>query len=156
MKSNENFGKYYEEFQVGEVIIHNDVKTIHKSDSDLFCELTINNHPLHIDPIYAEKTDFGKCIVAGTYILSLVVGISVKDISYKAIANLGYSNIKHHLPVFMGDTISAETETLSVRSSKTRKNCGIVQVETRAFNQKGQKVLTLQRQILIPKKGKNE
>jgi len=154
METKADFGRYFEDFQVGEIIKHKEEKTISKTDNELFCKMTMNSHPLHFDSNYAQKTYFKQCVVVGTYVLSLAVGISVKDISYKAIANLGFSSIIHHLPTFIGDTISAETETLSNRISNTNNEQGIVCVETRAYNQNNQKILTLQRQILVPRNGK--
>lgn len=155
MKMNyENYGRYLEDFKVGSVYKHKLIKQITDEDNRLFCELTLNYHPLHSDENYAKKSFHGKIVVVGTYVASLAVGLSVEDISGKAIANLSYENINHHAPVFIGDTISAETEILSVRNSRTKPDRGIVKVETRAFNQDGVQVLSLQRTILIPKKRK--
>lgn len=153
MKTNyENYGRYLDEFKVGDVHKHNLIKQITSKENHLFCMLTNNYHPLHLDEEYAKKSFHGKIVVVGTYVASLVVGLSVEDISGKAIANLSYENIKHHAPVFIGDTIRAETEIMSVRESHTKPDRGIVKVETRAFNQDGVQVLSLQRTILIPKK----
>ena len=153
MKQNKlNFGRYYEKFTVGDVIIHSQTKIISESDNNNFCLLTMNHHPVHLNKEYAKQTQHGKILVVGTYIFSLVVGLSVRDISGKAIANLDYEKITHDRPVFIGDTIYAETEILDKRESKSKPDRGIVYVETRAFNQNNEKVLTFRRHILIPKK----
>ncbi len=146
------FGKYLEEFQVGDVYKHFPSKTITESDNNLFSLLTMNHHPLHLDYEYSKNSEHGQILVVGTYVFSLVVGLTVSDVSGLAIANLGYEAIKHEAPSFIGDTISAETEVLSVRGSKTKPDRGVVYVETRAFNQSGTKVLTFRRNVLIPKK----
>jgi len=152
IKSYEGFGRFFEDLEIGRIYKHKSIKKITAEDNRLFCELTHNYHPLHLDEKYAKKSFHGKIVVVGTYVASLVVGLSVEDISGKAIANLSYENIKHHAPVFIGDTLRAETEIISVRESRTKTDRGIVKVETRAFNQDGVQVLSLQRTILIPKK----
>ena len=153
MKQNKlNFGRYYEKFTVGDIIIHSQTKIISESDNNNFCLLTMNHHPVHLNKEYARQTQHGKILVVGTYIFSLVVGLSVRDISGKAIANLDYEKITHDRPVFIGDTIYAETEILDKRESKSKPDRGIVYVETRAFNQNNEKVLTFRRHVLIPKK----
>ena len=151
-ESKKSFGKFLEEFKAGDIYKHFPGKTITESDNNLFCLLTMNHHPLHLDKKFAESTQFGRRVVVGTYVFSLVVGMTVSEISGKAIANLDYENILHLAPVFIGDTIYAETEIINVRNSKTKPDRGIVYVETRAFNQNGEKVLTFRRHILIPKK----
>ena len=148
------FGRYFEEFKIGEVYKHANIKTITESDNNQFCLLTMNQHPVHLDKEYAKQQVHGKILVVGTYVLSLVVGLSVPDVSGKAIANLEYEKIVHDGPVFLGDTLRAETTVLDVRESRSKPDRGIVYVETRAFNQKGKRVLTLRRKILIPKRGK--
>jgi len=146
------FGKYLEDFQEGDVYRHFPSKTITEGDNNLFSLLTMNHHPVHIDSEYAKNTEHGEILVVGTYVFSLVVGLTVADVSGRAIANLGYENVLHDSPSFIGDTISAETEVLSVRVSRTKSDRGVVYVETRAFNQNGVKVLTFRRNVLIPKK----
>ena len=151
-ESKKSFGKFLEEFKAGDIYKHFPGKTITESDNNLFCLLTMNHHPLHLDKKFAESSQFGRRVVVGTYVFSLVVGMTVSEISGKAIANLDYENILHLAPVFIGDTIYAETEIINVQNSKTKPDRGIVYVETRAFNQNGEKVLTFRRHILIPKK----
>lgn len=150
-----NFGRYLEEFHEGQLIKHTLGKTVLESDNNLFTLLTMNHHPVHLDKQYCEETQHGQILVVGTYVLSLVVGLTVPDISGKAIANLDYEMVQHNAPVFINDTLRAETEVLSVRESKSKNDRGIVYVETRAYNQNNVKVMTLRRHVLIPKmKGK--
>jgi len=148
-----NFGRYLEDFSVGEMIPHAASKTITESDNNLFCLLTMNHHPVHMDAEYARMQQHGKILVVGTLVFSLVVGISVRDISWKAIANLDYEHIKHHGPVFIGDTLNAETEILDIRETKNKPDRGIVYVETKAFNQSNELVLSFRRHVLIIKRG---
>ncbi|MCK4654268.1 MAG: MaoC family dehydratase [Candidatus Cloacimonetes bacterium] len=150
----DNLGRFLEDFKVGDVYKHSDKKTITEKDNNLFCQITMNHHPLHLDAEYAKSTIYKKIVVAGTFITSVAVGLSVPDISGKAIANLDYEKIIHDAPVFLGDTLHAETEILNIRESRSQPDRGIVFVETRAYNQNNEKVLTLKRHILIPKRGK--
>jgi len=146
------FGRYYEEFTIGQVIKHTATKTILESDNNLFALLTMNHHPLHLDKEYCKTQKYGKILVVGTFVFSLVVGFTVSDISGKAIANLDYEKVDHNGPVFIGDTLRAETCILDKRESKSKKDRGIVYVETKAYNQKNELVLTFGRHVLIPKK----
>ena len=146
------FGRYLEDFNKGELIQHWPGKTITESDNNIFALMTMNHHPLHIDTEYVRSTQHGQILVVGTLVFSLVVGLSVRDISGKAIANLKYEEISHDGPVFIGDTLYAETEVLDIRESHSKSDRGIIFVETRAFNQKNEKVLTFRRHVLIPKK----
>lgn len=149
---NTSFGHYLEEFQTGHIYKHWPGKTVTEGDNTLFCLLTMNHHPLHLDAHFASASQHGRCLVVGTYVFSLVVGLTVRDISGKAIANLEYESVNHHAPVFIGDTLYAETEILDVRESRSKKDRGIIYVETRAFNQDNIKVLSFRRKVLIPKK----
>lgn len=144
-------GHYFEEFVVGETIHHNLSKTIFESDNNLFSLLTMNHHPVHINEHYAENNQHGKILVVGTLIFSLVVGITVPDISGKAVANLGYENIKHLAPLFIGDTLYAKTSVISKRDSKSKKDRGIVSVETTGYNQSGIEIIKFKRNVLIKK-----
>ena len=144
-------GLYFEEFEEGATIKHALSKTIFESDNNLFSLLTMNHHPVHINADYASKNQHGKILVVGTLVFSIVVGMTVPDISGKAIANLGYEDIKHLAPVFIGDTLYAETKIISKRESKTKKDRGIIYVETIAHNQKGEKVLSFRRNVLVKK-----
>ena len=144
-------GLYFEEFEEGATIKHAPSKTIFESDNNLFSLLTMNHHPVHTNADYASKNQHGKILVVGTLVFSIVVGMTVPDISGKAIANLGYEDIKHLAPVFIGDTLYAETKIISKRESKTKKDRGIIYVETIAHNQKGEKVLSFRRNVLVKK-----
>lgn len=151
-RSINTFGRNFEDFQKGEIIYHWPGKTITESDNNLFSLITMNHHPLHIDLEFAKSSQHGQILVVGTLIFSLAVGLSVRDISGKAIANLEYEKVSHDAPVFIGDTLYAETEVLNIRESRTKLDRGIIYVETRVFNQKNKKVLTFRRRVLIPKK----
>lgn len=144
-------GRYFEEFRVGEVINHSASKTIFESDNNLFSLLTMNHHPVHTNMDYASKQQHGQVLVVGTLVFSVVVGITVPDISGKAIANLMYENIDHLAPVFINDTIYARTEVLEVKESKSKNDRGIVYVETTAYNQNNINFLRFRRKVLIKK-----
>ena len=144
-------GLYYEDFIVGDEIKHSLSKTIFESDNNFFSLLTMNYHPLHTNLDYAHKNQHGKILVVGTLVFSLAVGITVPDISGKAIANLGYEDIKHINPVFIGDTIYVKTKILDKRESKTKKDRGVIYVESIAYNQDGVDVLSFRRNVLVKK-----
>ena len=147
-----NIGNYFEDFRVGEVIHHSLSKTIFESDNNLFCLLTMNYHPVHTNVDYAEKQQHGKVLVVGTLVFSLVVGMTVPDISGKAIANLDYEKIEHLAPSFIGDTLYARTEILDTRPSRSKPDRGIVYVETIGYNQDGKDVIRFRRHVLIKRK----
>jgi acyl dehydratase len=144
-------GNYYEDFKIGKTINHSLSKTIFESDNNLFSLLTLNAHPLHTNLDYAESSQHKKIIVVGTLVFSLAVGITVPDISGKAIANLEYLNIKHILPVFINDTIYASTVILNKWESKTKKDRGIIHVKSLIYNQNQELVLSFERKVLIKK-----
>ena len=145
-------GLYYEDFVEGEIIEHALSKTIFESDNNLFSLLTMNHHPVHTNLDYASKNQHGKILVVGTLVFSIVVGMTVPDISGKAIANLGYEDIKHLAPVFLNDTIYAKTIILSKRESKSKNDRGIVYVETIGYNQNNEDVISFRRNVLIKKR----
>jgi len=147
-----NLGHFFEDFKVGEEIFHSLSKTIFESDNNLFSLLTMNHHPLHTNLDYASKEQHGKILVVGTLVFSLGVGITVPDISGKAIANLGYEEIKHLAPVFINDTIYARTTILDKKVSKSKPDRGIVYVETVLFNQENIDVMSFRRRVLIKKR----
>ncbi len=149
-------GSYFEEFQIGEQIEHSLSKTIFESDNNLFSLLTMNHHPIHTNLDYAKKNQHGRILVVGTLVFSIVVGITVPDISGKAIANLGYEDVKHLAPVFINDTIYARTKVLDKYDSKTKNDRGIVYVETISYNQNGVEVLSFKRKVLIKKQNFHE
>ncbi len=146
------FGRYLQDFKIGDVYKHYPGKTITESDNNLFSLITMNHHPVHLDQNYAANSQHGKVLVVGTLVFSVVVGMTVRDISGLAIANLEYSKINHNAPVFIGDTIYAQTIVTDLRVSKSKPDRGVVKVTTEAFNQNDQKVLTFSRAVLIPKK----
>lgn len=145
-------GSYFEEFIVGEEIQHALSKTIFESDNNFFSLLTMNHHPLHTNLDYAGENQHGKILVVGTLVFSLVVGMTVPDISGKAIANLGYEDVKHLAPVFINDTLYARTRIISKRPSKSKQDRGIVYVETIGYNQDGVDVISFRRNVLIKKR----
>lgn len=155
MKSS-NLGNYFEEFKVGDVFEHSLSKTIFESDNNIFSMLTMNHHPLHTNIHFAEEEEHGKILVVGTLIFSIVVGITVPDISGKAIANLSYENIEHLAPVFINDTIYAKTKILETYESKSKPDRGIIYVETTAYNQNNIIVLRFRRKVLIKREITNE
>jgi acyl dehydratase len=145
------FGRTYEEFEIGAVYRHWPGKTVTEYDDHLFCLLTMNHHPLHLDANYAEQaTEYGRNVVVGNYIYSLLLGMSVPDVSGKAIANLEVSSLKHVAPTFHGDTIYGETTVLDKRLSRSRDDRGIVEVETRGYNQDGTLVCVFRRKVMVP------
>jgi acyl dehydratase len=145
-------GRYLEDFQVGEVIKHWPGRTIRDFDDTWFTLMTMNSNPLHFDEHFASQSQHGKCLVNGTLVFSVAVGMSVRDISETALANLEYEHVRHHAPTFHGDTLYSETEVLEVTPSKTKADRGIVYVETRARNQHGEQVLSLRRRVHIPRR----
>lgn len=145
-------GLYFEDFKVGAEIKHSLSKTIFESDNNLFSLMTMNHHPVHTNIDYAGKNQHGKILVVGTLVFSLAVGITVPDISGKAIANLGYEDIKHLAPTFLNDTIYVRTKVLDKRESRTKKDRGIIHVESIAYNQRGEDVLSFKRHVLIKKR----
>ena len=140
-----NIGNYFEDFIIGETVHHALSKTVFESDNNLFSLLTMNNHPVHTNLDYASKQQHGKLLVLGPLVFSLVVGFTVQDISGKAIANLGYENIDHLAPTFIGDTLYARTTVLDKRESKSKPDRGIVYVETIGYNQNGVDVIRFRR-----------
>jgi acyl dehydratase len=145
------FGRCLEDFTVGDVYKHWPGKTITEFDDHLFCMMTMNHHPLHTNDHYAqEATQFGKNVVVGNLVYSLALGMSVRDVSGSAIANLEIENLKHPAPTFHGDTIYAETEVLEIVPSKSRDDRGIVKVRTIAYKQDGTVVCEFVRKVMIP------
>lgn len=144
-------GLYYEDFVVGEEIKHALSKTIFESDNNFFSLITMNHHPVHINVDYASNNQHGTILVVGTLVFSLVVGMTVPDISGKAIANLGYESIKHLAPTFVGDTLYARTTILDKRESQSKNDRGIIYVETVGYNQRGEDVISFRRNVLVKK-----
>ena len=147
------FGRYYEEFEVGAVFRHWPGKTITESDNHLFCLITMNHHPLHLDAHYARtSTEFQRNVVVGNLVYSLVLGMSVPDVSGKAIANLEVESLRHAKPTFHGDTIYAQTTVLDVVESKSKPDRGVVTVESIGTNQRGEVVCEFRRKVLVPRR----
>ena len=149
----ETFGRNLEDFQVGDVYEHRPGRTISEVDNTWFTLLTMNTHPLHFDAEYAAKSEFGRPLVNSCLTLSIVAGMSVSDLSQKAIGNLGWDKIKLSAPVFAGDTIYAESEVLAKRESKSRPTQGIVTVRTTGRKADGTVFMTYERSFLVPKRG---
>ena len=145
-------GRYYEEFAVGDVYEHRPGRTITQQDNAWFTLLTMNTHPLHFDEVYAADTEFGRPIVASPLTVAMLVGMSVSDVSQRAIANLGWREIRMTHPLFPGDTLYAESTVVEMRESKSRPTAGIVTVKTVGRNQDGVEVCVYERSMLIPKK----
>ncbi len=152
-RTRESYGRYFEQFEVGDIYEHRPGRTISEADNTWFTLLTMNQHPLHFDFEYAAKSEFGKPVVNSCLTLSMVAGMSVSDVSQKTIANLGWDKIKLPAPVFIGDTIYAESEVLEVRKSKSRPTQGIVTVKTTGKKADGTEFMTYERTVLVPKRG---
>ena len=149
----ESYGRYFEDFAVGEIYEHRPGRTISEADNTWFTLLTMNQHPLHFDFEYAAKSEFGWPLVNSCLTLSIVVGMSVSDISQKAIGNLGWNDIRLTAPVFIGDTIYAESEVLAKRPSAKRPTQGVVTVRTTGRKADGTVFMSFERTVLVPKQG---
>jgi acyl dehydratase len=148
----EAFGRYLEDFVAGDEFAHWPGRTITEFDDTLFAALTMNQHPVHSDAAYAAETQHGQRLVVGTLVFSLVVGMTVRDISGKAIANLEYDAVRHLAPTFHGDTLYARSTVLATRPSATQPDRGVVEVETVATNQRDEPVLSFRRSVLVPRR----
>jgi len=146
------YGRYLEEFEVGAVYKHWPAKTVTEADDHLFCLITMNHHSLHINDVYAAQSQQGRNVVVGPLVYSLALGMSVSDVSGKAIANLATEELSHPAPVFHGDTLYVESEVLDVRPSESKPDRGIVKVRTDVYNQDGTLVATFKRAVLVPRK----
>jgi len=149
----EDVGRYFEDFKVGDIYEHRPGRTISEADNTWFTLITMNKHPVHFDANYAAKSEFGKPLVNSALTLSIVVGMTVSDTSQKAIANLGWDAIKLTAPVFIGDTLYAESEVLDKRESKSRPTQGIVTIKTTGKKADGTVFMTYERTMLVPKRG---
>jgi acyl dehydratase len=147
------FGRYYDELDVGDVYLHWPGKTVTEADDHLFCLLTLAASPVHLDAHYArEEMEWGRNIVVGTLVYSLVLGMSVPDISGKAIANLGLEHLRHVRPLFHGDTLYARSTVAAKRPSGSRPGAGIVTVDSVGVNQEDEVVCEFRRSVLLPMK----
>jgi itaconyl-CoA hydratase len=149
----ERFGRYYEDFEIGATYEHRPGRTISEADNTWFTLLTMNTHPIHFDAEYARHSEFGRPLVVSTLTLSLLVGMSVSDTSQKAIANLGWDKIRLPKPVFIGDTLYAESTVLDKRESKSRPDQGIVTIRTLGRNQRQEVVCEFDRTMLVMRRG---
>jgi len=149
----EEYGRYYEDFSEGDVYEHRPKRTITAVDNYWFTLLTMNNHPLHFDAEYAGETEWNQELVNSLLTLSIVHGMTVSDVSYKGVANLGWEDVRLTSPVFHGDTLSAESEVTQKRESKSRQGEGIVTVKTSGYKQTGDKVIEFKRSVLVPFRG---
>ena len=146
-------GRYFEDFTVGDVYEQRPGRTIGEADNTWFTLLTMNQHPLHFDEAYAARSEFGRPVVNSCLTLSIVAGMSVADVSQKAVANLGWNDIRLTAPVFVGDTVYAESEVLAKRESASRPTQGIVTVRTTGKKADGTVFMTYERTVLVPKRG---
>ena len=147
------FGGYLEDYEPGDVFRHWPGKTITEAEDHMFCLLTMAASPLHIDRNFAEaESEFRRNVVVGTYIYALLLGMSVPDISGRAIANLGLSELRHLAPMFHGDTLYGQSEVLLVRASASRAAQGVLRVRTDGFNQDRLQVCTFTRAVLLPRR----
>ena len=148
-----DYGGLFEDFRPGQIFKHWPGKTITESDNNLFSLLTRNDNPLHSDAHHMASHQHGRILVNGTLVFSLVVGMSVRDTSGQAVANLEYERVTHDGPVFIGDTIYGETEVLETRESRSRPTQGIVTVRTTGKKSDGTVFMTYERTVLVPKRG---
>ena len=149
----ETSGLYYEDFTLGDVFEHRPGRTVLDVDNTYFTLLTLNVQQVHFDAAYAAKTEWKKMLVDSTFTIALLTGMSVRTVSAKVVANLGWDKVKATHPVFAGDTLYAETTILHKRESKSRPTQGIVTVSTRGLNQDGKEVMTFERTMLLYKRG---
>jgi acyl dehydratase len=141
--------RYYDDYAVGDVFKHWPGRTVRDYDNTMFTLMTMNTNPIHFDEHYASQTQHGRCLVNGTLVFAIVVGMSVKDVSETAIANLEYESVKHLGPTYAGDTLYAESEILDKIDSKSKTDRGILYLETRAWNQNKEPVMSLRRRVML-------
>ena len=146
-------GRVYEDFAIGDVYKHWPGRTISEADNTWFTLLTMNTHPLHFDAEYAARTQYRRIVVNSCLTLSIVAGMSVRDLSQNAICNLGWTDIRMPAPVYIGDTLYAESEVIGKRESASRPQAGIVTARTTARKADGTVVMIYQRAFLVPKRG---
>src|SRR3954453_6358855 len=145
------YGRYLEEFEVGDIYKHWPAKTVTEADDHLFCLITMNHHPLHINDVYAGRSQQGRNVVVGPLVYSLALGMSVSDVSGKAIANPATEELSHPAPVFHGDTLFVESEVLEKKESRSKPDRGTVKVHTRVYNQDGDMVAEFKGLVLVSK-----
>jgi acyl dehydratase len=146
-------GRFFEDFEVGDVYRHPLGRTVTETDNAWFTLLTQNTAPIHFDRHYAAQTEFGRPLVDSTFTVALVTGQSVTDVSQNVMANLGWDEVRLPNPVFEGDTIYSQSEVLETRPSRSRGNVGIVTVKTTGYNQDGTVVITFKRTVMVYRRG---
>ena len=146
-------GRFYEDFEVGDVYQHPLGRTITEADNIWFTLLTQNTNQMHFNNHYAEQSRFGKALVNSGFTIALVLGQSVSDVSQNAIVNLEMNDLRLTHPVFVGDTLYSESRVLGKRESKSRPYAGIIEVRTRGLNQDGDVFLTYRRAVMVYKRG---
>jgi len=147
-----SYGRDLEDFTVGDVYEHRPGRTVTQADNIQFSLLTMNRHPVHCDEAYAAGTEFGRTLVNSTLTLAIITGLTVDDVSAKAIANLGWREVKLTAPVFVGDTLYARTKVLDARASRSRQGQGVVTTYTEGYKQDGTIVLSFERVSLVPRR----
>lgn len=152
----ESYGLHYEEFVVGDVFEHRPGRTVTELDNIWQSLMNMNHHPAHIDAVYAQRTEFEKLLVNSSITLSIVSGMTVATMSARAIANLGWDQIRLPNPVYVGDTLYAESEVVAKRASRSRPGQGIVTINVIGRKQGGIPVITYLRTFLVPKKGHSQ
>lgn len=146
-------GRYFEDFQVGDIYRYPHGRTVTQLDNSLFSHITLNTNPLHFDSQYTRKTRWGRILVNSTFTLALITGMSTTDVSQNAMANLGWEKVRLPNPVFIGDTIYCQSEVLAKRVSKSHREAGIVTVRSLGVNQDGKVVIDLTRQVMVYRRG---
>jgi itaconyl-CoA hydratase len=154
--SSEYRGRFFEDFSAGDVYRTWTGRTVTETDNVWFSNLTMNTNQMHFNRAWAERTEFGQPLVVSTFTVALVLGMAVRDTSENAAANLGWTDIKLPKPVFVGDTLWAESEVLSVRESKSRPSVGIVELRTRGINQRREVVVEFKRSFMVFKRDSPE
>jgi itaconyl-CoA hydratase len=146
-------GRFFEDFEIGDVYQHPLGRTISEADNTWFTLLTMNTNQAHFNTVYAERSEFGRPLVVSTLTVAIAVGQSVTDLTQNAFANLGWDDIKMSHPVFAGDTLWSESMVLSKRESSSRPGAGIVKVHTRTLNQDGKEVCSFERTFYVYRRG---
>lgn len=149
-------GRFYEDFEIGDLYQHPLGRTISEADNTWFTLLTMNTNQMHFNAEYAAKSEFGKPLVVSTFTVAIAVGQSVTDITQNAFANLGWGDIRMTHPVFAGDTLFSESLVIEKRESGSRPGAGIVTVRTRTLNQDGKEVCSFRRTFYVYKHGAAE
>jgi itaconyl-CoA hydratase len=146
-------GRFFEDFEVGDVYEHQLGRTVTQTDNAWFTLLTQNTAPVHFDRQYASQTEFGRPLVNSAFTIALVTGQTVSDVSQNVMANLGWDEVRLPHPLFEGDTVYSTSKVITTRASRSRPNVGIVTVRTTGFNQDGVPVITFRRTVMVYRRG---